>query len=363
MSSRHAIVHVHPGNMFGGIETALCAIAEATQDGPVAHRFELGWDNRLAEELRARGASVGIIGPSRLSRPWTVWRARRRLRRRLDGCPEAVVLLHSPWSVVAYGPAARRAGMRIALWLHAPLSRSHWLDRRAASFGPEVWCANSEYTASSSAWALPGSACPVVHPPLPMPDDAEPAVNAAPRSDGRKVILTAARLDPPKGHAILLDALGMLRERTDWVCWIAGGHARPHARHVAWLRQRAVELGLTERVTWLGERSDVGRLMRQAWLLCQPNIEPEPFGLVFAEAMVRGVPVITSELGGAKQLVPDACGIRCKPGDPAALAQALRTLLDDEILRNRMSSSGPDHVRHICDPKTQAQRLATALGL
>jgi glycosyltransferase involved in cell wall biosynthesis len=65
----------------------------------------------------------------------------------------------------------------------------------------------------------------------------------------------------------------------------------------------------------------------------------EPFGLVALEALACGVPVIASAVGGLKEIVIDGrCGLLVPPGDPAALARALCTVLSDESLRARLSA-------------------------
>ena len=64
-------------------------------------------------------------------------------------------------------------------------------------------------------------------------------------------------------------------------------------------------LGLEPRVRFLGERRDVPLLMRAVDLFCQPNEGPEPFGVVFAEALLSGVPVVTADTGGAPEIVSD----------------------------------------------------------
>ncbi|HWO89070.1 MAG TPA: glycosyltransferase family 4 protein [Gemmatimonadales bacterium] len=356
------VVHAHAGNVFGGVETALCAIASASSHGPVKHRFVLGWDGRLASELRRLGAAVEVIGASRLSRPWTVWRARRALRRSLQRSPAAAVLFHSTWALAVYGPAARQSGSRVACWLHAPMSRGSWLDRRAATFGPDVWCANSEYSAALSTWAT-GGACTVVHPPLPPPELAESDGGDLPDTGERKVILCAARLDPDKGHLVLLDALARLRHRSDWVCWIAGVAPPGRDAYAAVLRSRAEALGIAANVVWLGERRDIPALLKRSWLMCQPNTVPESFGLSFAEALSCGVPVVTSDIGAAAVVVPDSCGIRCRPHDADAVARAVGLLLSDPSLRSSLSQAGPAHIGQLCDPALQTARLVRSMGI
>ena len=154
------------------------------------------------------------------------------------------------------------------------------------------------------------------------------------------VLLCASRLEPWKGHFNLVRALGRVRATRPWSVWIAGAASRPHEhRYLADLRQEVARLGLEPRVKFLGERRDVPLVMRAADLLCQPNDGPEPFGVVFAEALLSGLPVVTADTGGAPEIVSDECGRLVPAGDVDALARVLGELIDDEALRLRRPRS------------------------
>ena len=61
--------------------------------------------------------------------------------------------------------------------------------------------------------------------------------------------------------------------------------------------------------------------MHAADIHCQPNTAPEPFGLVFVEALYAGLPVVTTALGGALEILTDACGVLVPAGDAPALTR------------------------------------------
>ncbi len=106
---------------------------------------------------------------------------------------------------------------------------------------------------------------------------------------------------------------------------------------------KAKGLGVAYRVTFLGRRSDVADLLRQADVMTFPSVY-EPFGLVVVEALASGVPVICGPEVGAATYVPDEPVLRLRDAsDVAGLAGALRTLRDDreslERLRQRSRAS------------------------
>jgi glycosyltransferase involved in cell wall biosynthesis len=169
-------------------------------------------------------------------------------------------------------------------------------------------------------------------------------------------------MEPLKGHTILIEALGLLRDRAGWSCRLAGGAQRPHeARYMESLRARAATLGIADRVEFLGERSDVPQLLAAADIYCQPNIEPDAFGLSMIEALTAGLPVVTSALGGAREIVDDTCGVLVVPHDPNALASELSSLLDDPDRRKQLGANGPARARALCDPSVQMPRIAEIL--
>ena len=86
----------------------------------------------------------------------------------------------------------------------------------------------------------------------------------------------------------------------------------------------ASELGLRDHVTFQGSRPKqaVAEMMRDADLLVLPS-RVETFGAVIAEALVSGLPVVSTTVGGIPELVDERSSILVRPDDPAALAEAL----------------------------------------
>ena len=363
------VLHLTSGNLYGGIETYLLTLARLRHLCPeMEPHFGVCFPGRLQDELVAAGVPVYELGPVRLSRLWTVLRARWRLRRILRDTKFDVAVTHGSWPHVVFAPEVKRAGVRLVYAVHDHLSPQHWLNRWAARTPPDAVVANSRFTVATAQSVFPNIAASVVYPPVLGP---EPVDHFEVRTRIRTelntakdavVVLIVSRIEQLKGHAVLLDALGRLRDVEGWACWIVGGAQRPH--EVELLRELQAtgnRLGIAERLRYLGPRSDVPAVMAAADIYCQPNTGPEGFGLTFVEALRAGLPVVTSNIGGAAEIVTPDCGILCPPGDVRAVADALRELITDLDRRQRLALAGPTRAAELCEPEHRLKCLARAL--
>jgi len=146
------------------------------------------------------------------------------------------------------------------------------------------------------------------------------------KKNREKKILFVGSLKPIKGLPHLFHALSKLGERrTDWHLDIVGDGPlrRKYERMV-------VELGLTGKVFFHGLRpkQEVAEYMRKADLLALPSLV-ETFGVVAAEALVTGTPVLATRCGGPEEFVTDEVGLLIPPGDADALYKGLNHMLDN----------------------------------
>lgn len=361
------VLHVHSGNLYGGVETFLVTLARFRALCPeMEPEFALCFEGRLADELRQAGVPVHPLGAVRASRPWSVLRARAALRRLAGAGRYGVALVHSAWTQAMLAPAARRVGVPLAFYQHDPARGRHWVERLARRTPPGLVLCNSRYTAATLGLLFPGVRSEVLYCAAPPPPPPEPGARERLRAElgvpaGAAVILQASRMEAWKGHSLHLEALGKLKDLPGWVCWMAGGAQRPHEReYLASLERRAKALGISERVRLLGQRGDVPALLSAADIHCQPNTGAEPFGLAFIEALYAGLPVVATALGGPLEIVDERCGFKVAP-EPAAVAEALRRLVTEPELRQRLGKAGPARARALCDPARQLPALAGLL--
>lgn len=358
------VMHVYTGNRYGGIETMLATMARS---GLFAGQtYVLTSRGRLFEELEAAGADVVEIGPFRARYPWQVLAVRKRLRDVLAKRDVHTVVTHMS---IPHALAAPVVGERtLVYYAHEFHHGNHWSERWARwSRQPKAVLAGSAFDATSVPSLFRGIEPMVVYYATELPPRGESSERALVRREldtpeSHRVVVTPARLTPYKGHQMLLEGLGRLATRDDWTAWIAGGPQSPEeVRYETELRASAVRLGIASRVRFLGERRDVPRLLAAADVHCQPNVGPEPFGLCFVEALWAGLPVVTSAIGGALEIVTPELGELVPPLDVEALAAALARCMDDPAKRRAAEQGGPARAEALCSARAFAERLQSAL--
>jgi glycosyltransferase involved in cell wall biosynthesis len=168
-------------------------------------------------------------------------------------------------------------------------------------------------------------------------------------SEGRPLVLTAARLDPQKGHPALLEAATRVPE----AIFVLAGEGPRRER----LEELAGELGIADRVRFLGRREDVPRLLAACDVFALPSLY-EGSSLAVLEAMASGTPVVGSAVGGTDELIEDGrTGLLVPPGDPGALAAALRRLLANPELRTELAARARERVERDLTRERMAARV------
>jgi glycosyltransferase involved in cell wall biosynthesis len=356
------VLHLGNGNLYGGIERFLVALAMMQQRTPVLeNHFLLSHEGRLSRELRVAGAQPMVLEPTRISRPWTVLRARKRVKQVVETLGPDVVVSHGAWTQAVFGEGVPNS-TPLVFYCHNPVT-GDWLHWLAARRSPEYVLANSEFTRRSVSSLFPGVGSAVVTYVLTgsVAGSKRPELRAELASPGDVIILQVSRLERWKGHALLVDAAEQLAEIPGWQIWFVGGAQRAsEGRYEAELGDRIRGRALSGRVRFLGERSDVADVLATADVFCQPNLEPEAFGLVFVEAMAAGRPIVTTVGGGPAEFLSDDFSLLVPP-QPRPLADALRRLLTNPQLRDSMGAAAAKAYRSRFDPLRATEDLAEAL--
>jgi glycosyltransferase involved in cell wall biosynthesis len=287
------------------------------------------------------------------------------LRALLDRERFDLVICHMPWALAIFGATVRGAGQPLGFWAHAFHDGGSWLELLANRISPNVTIANSRFTEAGLKNLFPNVRRDVIYPPVALTlDDQAAEQRLAVRKelgvgDDTVVIIQVSRIEACKGHLSHLNALARLKDLPErWVCWMVGGAQRPEEqKYLRMLQESTARLGLSGRVKYLGQRTDVSKLLAAADIFCQPNQTPDSFGLVFVEALWASRPVITTALGGAMEIVDGSCGMTVISGDAEGLEQALKQLIQNAELRSQLGRAGKARASHLCDPVTQMQLL------
>jgi len=342
----------------------------------------------FAEMMRGTGAEVVTIGPTparryiggetRLRRlfclarfsPWliyTLWRFRRWVRRERPD----VVYFNQLASARVFGRAIAREKVGLVYHLHgAPSSES--IGRRTARFLTRRFArllAVSRITAEFLIGAgVDRSKTRVVYNAI----DAE-AIRRRANEEGDPLpdkppgcvvfvhigVLTRNK----KAQHLGIQALALLKRDANAHLWICGD-VRPGG-DVAYreeLKRMALELGLRERVHFLGWRSDVPRVVKASDVCILPSVDhSESFGMVLAEGMAVSKPCIGSNMGGIPEVIEDGVtGLICEP-TAEGLAEAMARMLESDDIRTTMGEAGRHRVESVFSLRRQVAEVAEAL--
>lgn len=180
--------------------------------------------------------------------------------------------------------------------------------------------------------------------------EAPPGLRAELGGGDRPLVLIPARLDAQKGHRVLFEAIPQVPEAT---FLLAGEGPEREA-----LGALAAQLGIAERVRFLGRREDVPQLLAAADVFVLPSLY-EGSSLAVLEAMAAGTPIVSSAIGGTDELIEDGrSGLLVAPGDVAGLAAALRRVLDDSGLREGLAARARERVEAGLTREQMAARVS-----
>lgn len=172
---------------------------------------------------------------------------------------------------------------------------------------------------------------------------AEPGTDPAPRAAGSAAgapiqLLSVGAIVPRKAYDILVRALGTLKDQ-DWRLTIAGPTDRsPEA--LAAVRAAIDDAALADRIALVGpvNQERLADLYASADVFLLASLY-EGYGMVLAEAMARGLPIVCTTGGAAAETVPDDAAIKVPPGDEHAFTLAIQRVLQDADLRRRMADA------------------------
>jgi glycosyltransferase involved in cell wall biosynthesis len=336
------LVTVPWGGRLGGAEAMLhTALGGARERG---HEFEFVFfePGDWPKELEQEGFRVELLSVGRLREAHRWIGAVTALRRILRSRQPDLILNWAAKTHLYTSPAAVLAGMsdRVVLWQHS-IPRHDWIDRAATLLPVKAIGCYCEEAARAQARLFPSRRVFVVPPGVSAPGT-DPAPAPLELPEGAPIVGLVGRLQPWKGQDRLLRAQALLRERgVDFHTVLVGGDAYSLSPEYAKsLAPLAGDLGLAGAVTMTGQVDDAGPYISQMDILVNAS-DPEPFGIVLLEAMAREVAVVAVDAGGPAEFIEHGrTGALARSGDPAALADALQSLLVSPQLRHDVARAG-----------------------
>lgn len=311
----------------------------------------------VEDGIAAAGADVIHVGTTwrhQLADPRRLLRLGGELRRaNVD-----VVHTHLGTANVLGVVAARRLSLPVVGTLHNVRVGERGLRVRAEDVAlrhADAVVAVGQEVARTHASALAPRPITVVPNPV-DPQLLAPSRAAAVRAElagGRAgpILLDIARLEPQKGHLVLLEALRSVVERWPGVVLALAGEGSLAGA----LAARAAELGLEDNVRLLGPRRDVPDLLAAADLFVSAS-HYEGMPLSILEAMAAGLPVVATAVGDVPTVV-DGAGVLVPPDEPASLASAIHAVVGDPARRRAMGTAGAQVVSRRFDARRWAEQL------
>ncbi len=330
----------YPPHM-GGIETHLQTLCTSMQ-GLVNVRALVANDGPSKESALCEGVPVDLVGT-----PFTIASAPfcPAMRSQIRASDADLVHLHlpNPTAVLAYLASGRRGPLVVSY--HSDTVRQAVLGtmfepilHRLLGRSTAIIATSPNYLASSAVLARHRGRCQVIPYGIPLSrfQSCDPAAVARIREQyGQRLVLAVGRLVYYKGFEYAIQAMQDVRGRL----LVAGtGPLREK------LQALAVHCGVSDRVAFLGEiqNQDITPYYHAADVFILPSVaRSEAFGIVQIESMAAGTPVINTSLDSGVPFVSEdgVTGLTVPPADPAALASAIRRLLDDDELRKQFGAA------------------------
>lgn len=334
------------------------------EDGPLAEKLS---DSGIPAEVlplpsRVRDLRRETINPRldvRVLAPLPRYVA--RLRRRIEELEPDLIHTNSLKSAMYGGAAGRLARVPVVWHIRDRIAPDYLpatavgLVRLLSRFLPSGVIANSAETMST----LPARSNARVLYNAILPDVVAPRRRLTRHEWSGLTIGVIGRVTPWKGQDVFLDAFARAFGGTTARARIVGSALFGEDDYAAALVDRSRTLGISDQVEFRGFREDVWAELRDLDILVHCSVRPEPFGQVVLEGLAAGVPVVAANAGGPKELITNGVnGILTTPGDSRELADALKTLADDWVLRAKIAAAGRRRSKDFAPGPTVEQLLA-----
>lgn len=360
----------------GGAETALLNLLDGLQEDTTwCEIVTLGHGNgALDEALHQHGHRLTPYPGARFRRLDQTLVAIRWLAEKISRENFDVVLANGGHPNLYARPAALWARRPSVWWVHdhsfadplraGPLG---WLQGMVAA---DLLMANSSMTEQKLRAYFPGTPVATVRPGvnerklLAALDRGGPLRASLGIPESECIVGMAARYQPGKGHLLFLEAAArMVHVGFPGRFWIIAARLPwQDSGYAGHLRESTKRLGLQHRVTFLEDQPDAPAWLAACDIVVQPALQPETLGLVAAEAMVLGRPLVATAHGGALEMVTHGQdGWLVPPNESTAIAEAVMHLWSDPALCRRLGEQAARKAREQFSSRRTAEQFRALL--
>ncbi|NKB35312.1 MAG: glycosyltransferase [Pseudomonadales bacterium] len=322
------------------------------------------YDRLIIEELRSLGIKVETLSLPKSSLLLQT-SSRQEIQQKLASLPDRSIVIIDG---LAYGvlddlAVAEAERLRIIALCHHPLAFENGLsaqkkkdllhsEQRAlqsarativtSHFTKQLLVDQFDLAAEKIVVALPGT----------------DKVSFAPCNGDPVRLLTVAALIQRKGHDVLIDALASLKNFSWQARFVGGADFDPD--WASSLQESVDQLGLSARISFDDSVEDIRNEYQNADVFVLPS-RFEGYGMVFAEALAAGLPVVGANSGAVSEVVPKEAGLLVPPDDCASLTEALREILSNDSTRRRLQAGAQKAASGLPSWQESAQVMARTL--
>lgn len=389
-ASRKTILYADHTAKLGGGEIALLNLVVALDPAKYRPLVVLAEDGPLVGKLGAAGIETVILPLDaalretrkdtlgagsllKLGQIKTLLAYSRRLARFAKAQKVDLIHTNSLKSDIYGGVAGRLAGVPVLWHIRDSINADYLPGAVASGFRllsrllPQVVVANSHSTLRQL-WPKRGKSGAVVYSGVPtevvhdgyVEDD---VVSSSPDDPGAwnlpPVVALIGRIAEWKGQHVFLRAAAAARHRyPDARYWIVGAPLFGEYEYERSLHEMTEQLGMTDRVQFLGFQDDVARLMPQINIVVHASTLGEPFGQVVIEGMAAGKPLVATDGGALPEIViPGETGYLVAMGSAEEMASALERLLADPAQARAMGQAGRRRVERLFTIRQTARKM------
>ncbi len=362
------VTHFYSGNLFGGLEKLLIYLKEFNQYAPeLEQKFFLCFEGTLSKNLRAIQATVEVIGKnSSLKNPISFISTGISILKYIKREKPDVFICHHFWAYAMAVLFVKISKTPIVIWNHS--SGIGYIVRNCLRFfKPDLSITCSRYVAGLLTDIIPEQKIRTFYAPLPPPNfeglkSREEIRRQFKVRENETVVLHVGRMSYYKGQRELLEALALIADHPFHVWFVGGPQQKKEEEFLDSLQEFTRQNHLTGKIEFLGQQSDVRKFYKAADIYCQPNPFPEPYGFSFIEALYWGLPVVSTDIGGAREILKNeetgkVFGALVEPNNPASLAEVLGSLIQNSDKRQECNVNGPLRAKELSDPVRNMPQL------